>query len=87
MTALPRASNKRPGRPRVCDDDTLVMVVRLRDERKTLLQICEILNADKIPTPGRRSEWKIKTVYDLLHTIDAEHVRDGRPVGGRRSCE
>jgi hypothetical protein len=58
--------------------------VRLRIAGAKLREICAIMNAEEMPTPGGRPVRAPKTVHDLLGTIDAEHLMEGRPVGGRR---
>lgn len=84
MTTHPTAQHRRPGRPRCCPDEILEWVVQLRASGAKLREICEVMNAAQVPTPGGRSLWRPKTVHDLLHTIDAEHLMAGRPLGGRR---
>jgi recombinase len=84
VNTLPRTQQRRPGRPRHCPDEILERVVQLRISGAKLREICAVLNGEKVPTPGGHSLWRPKTVHDLLHTIDAEHLMAGRPVGGKR---
>lgn len=55
-------------RPRVCPDDTLLLVVQMRRAQWTVRGICESLNATKVPTPGGKPRWWPSYVTRLLQT-------------------
>lgn len=83
MTAadlLPR----RVGRPRSCPLDVLRRVVCLRLEGARLQDICDVLNAEGLPTPGGGKHWWPSHVHRLLETCDAQAVTDElSPASGR----
>ncbi|MFI5909695.1 recombinase family protein [Dactylosporangium sp. NPDC051541] len=45
------------GRPRLCPDDTLLLVVQLVAAGWSYRAICETLNTAGEPTPSGRSRW------------------------------
>jgi Recombinase len=58
-------------------------IVQLRASGLSYAQICNVLNAEQVPTPMGRSRWLKSHVDRLLHT---QHVRDlVMEAGARRS--
>jgi hypothetical protein len=51
-------------------------VVRLRIEGATLQEICNLVNAEGVPTPGGGNYWWPSTVHNLLETLDAQALTD-----------
>jgi hypothetical protein len=80
-------STHRPGRPRRCPLDVLVRVVELREAGAKLTEICDQLNAEKIPTPGGGRRWWPSHVHRLLGTYDAQLLAEGYEVNGQRISE
>ncbi len=77
-----------PGRPRLCSDEVLHRVVRLRAAGHSYREITDRLNAMHIRTPGSQSPWTRSHVVRLLHTRSAELVfqqlRSAAGVSGNR---
>lgn len=83
------------GRPRMCPDDVLALVVDRRSNGALLREIAEELNAAGRETPGGKPVWLPIHVSRLLRTTGAErlrhgdcqpdcpHVSFGRDCGGR----
>jgi Recombinase len=70
-----RQNGGRRGRPRQCPDEVLVRVVTYRMEGLRLVDICERLNADAVPTPAGGARWHPSHVSRLLRTQDAQHLK------------
>jgi hypothetical protein len=64
---------RRQGRPPACPHELALRVVGLRRQGLSLQKICDVLNAENIPTPQGRPRWLKSHVDGLLHT---QHVRD-----------
>lgn len=73
----------RRGRPRRCPVDVLIRVIELRVAGARLIDICNELNGDGVPTPGGGLRWYPSYVHRLLHTYDARLLEDGYEVDGR----
>lgn len=84
MSLVIAPSTRRPGRPRRCPLDVLVRVVELREAGVKLTEICNLLNAENIPTPGGGQWWWPSHVHRLLGTYDAQTLADGYEVDGKR---
>jgi hypothetical protein len=69
--AARRAEGVRLGRPRSCPDDVLSRVVELRANGARLVDVCDELNEDSVPTPGGGTRWYPSHVSRLLRTQDA----------------
>jgi DNA invertase Pin-like site-specific DNA recombinase len=69
--AIKREQGVRLGRPRACPDDVLDRVLALRATGARLIDICDALNTDAIPTPGGGARWYPSHVSRLLRTQDA----------------
>ncbi len=72
--AVLREQGVRLGRPRRCPDDTLARVVAYRATGARLVDICEQLNADAVPTPAGGTRWYPSHVSRLLRTQDAQQL-------------
>lgn len=68
MTSKAGHTSKPRGRPRLCPDDVLAFVVSLRASGSRLIDICNLLNAAGVATPGGGSRWWPSHVHRLLHT-------------------
>jgi DNA invertase Pin-like site-specific DNA recombinase len=66
-----RAQGVRLGRPRRCPDEVLTRVVTYRATGARLIDICEQLNTDGVPTPAGSPRWYPSHVSRLLRTQDA----------------
>ncbi|MFJ9822261.1 recombinase family protein [Streptomyces sp. NPDC101151] len=64
----------RVGRPRQCPDEVLSEVVRLRADGARLADICDVMNAAGVPTPGGGLTWWPSHVHRLLRTRDGEEL-------------
>lgn len=64
VSILPR----RPGRPPCCSRELAVRIIQLRRAGRSYAQICDVLNAEQIPTPMGGSRWLKSHVDRLLHT-------------------
>jgi hypothetical protein len=80
----PGRPRRRRGRPRRCHIDLLVHVVELKLAGARLTDICDQLNTDGVPTPGGGPRWWPSYVTRLLRTYDAQQLREGHEVDGRR---
>lgn len=69
-----RERSVRLGRPRRCPDDVLAQVVAYRMAGARLVDICDQLNADAVPTPGGGRRWYPSHVSRLLRTQDARQL-------------
>jgi len=69
-------SSRRRGRPRQCPDAVLHRVLAMRREGMSYQSICDILNADEVPTPAGKSRWWRSHVSRLLHTRSAQELQD-----------
>ena len=67
---------RRVGRPRRCPLDVLTRVVLLRLEDARLQDICDVMNAEGVPTPGGGKYWWPPHVSRLLETLDAQALTD-----------
>jgi hypothetical protein len=76
MTATGLTTRRRVGRPRSCPLDVLTRVVCLRIEGARLQDICDLLNAEGLPTPGGGKRWWPSHVHRLLGTYDAQALMD-----------
>lgn len=65
-----------PGRPRLCSDEVLDRVVRMRMAGHSYKEITDRLNALQIRTPGSRRAWGRSHVVRLLHTRGAQVIRE-----------
>lgn len=65
-----------PGRPRLCSDEVLDRVVRMRIAGHSYKEITDRLNALKIRTPGSQRAWTRSHVVRLLHTRSAQVIRE-----------
>jgi DNA invertase Pin-like site-specific DNA recombinase len=72
--AVLREQGVRLGRPRRCPDDVLARVVAYRATGARLVDICEQLNADAVPTPAGGVRWYPSHVSRLLRTQDAQQL-------------
>jgi hypothetical protein len=63
---------RRAGRPPVCPVEVLDRVIVMRGSGLSFDMVAEILNAEKIPTPGGKSRWWGSYVCRLLQTRHAE---------------
>jgi hypothetical protein len=61
-------------RPRVCPDDTLLLVVQMRQAGWTMRTIVDLLNTSGIPTPGGCHRWWPSYVSRLLHRAAARQL-------------
>lgn len=84
MSTTVASQMRHVGRPRRCPLDVLIRVVELRDTGARLMEICNQLNADKIPTPGGGMRWWPSHVHRLLGTQDAQLLADGYEIDGQR---
>jgi hypothetical protein len=75
MTA-PVLVPRRVGRPRCCPDDVLARVVLLRIKGARLRDICDVMNTERVPTPGGGKRWWPSHVHRLLETYDAQVLTD-----------
>ncbi|WP_194814425.1 recombinase family protein [Nocardia sp. XZ_19_385] len=76
---------RRRGRPRVCPDDVLELIVAMNRNGITYRSICSELNANGVPTPAGRQRWYPSYVSRLLNTANVVE-RFGRPSTSRRSA-
>lgn len=65
-----------PGRPRLCSDEVLHTVVRMRVAGHSYREITDRLNALRIRTPGSQRPWSRSHVVRLLHTRSAQVVTE-----------
>jgi hypothetical protein len=72
-----------PGRPRLCSDEVLLRVARLRVAGLSYQAIANRLNALRIPTPQSRRPWSRSHVDRLLHTRDARVLTEKLTVAAR----
>jgi recombinase len=72
--SAPLSLKRQPGRPRRCPLEVLVRVVSLRVDGARLLDICDTLNAEHVPTPGGGERWWPSHVHRLLRTRDAQSL-------------
>lgn len=77
MTNQESSGRRRPGRPRRCPSEVLIRVVRLREQGLRQIDVCALLNAEGVPTPGGGPHWYPSYISRLLETIDAQMVMDG----------
>lgn len=63
----------RRGRPPCCPRELAIRILSLRRQGLSYMQICEVLNAEGVPTPMGRSRWSKSTIDRVLHT---QYVRD-----------
>jgi hypothetical protein len=49
----------------------LTLILRMRADGQRLVDICEVLNAEGIPTPGGSAVWKPYHITRLLQTKTA----------------
>lgn len=52
----------------------LIRVVELRTQGARLIDICDILNAEQVATPGGGERWWPSHVHRLLRTYDAQSL-------------
>ncbi|WP_370071130.1 recombinase family protein [Mycobacterium sp. MAA66] len=62
------------GRPRLCSDEVLQRVVRMRIDGWSYREIADRLNALQIRTPASRRTWTRSHVARLVHTRSAREV-------------
>jgi DNA invertase Pin-like site-specific DNA recombinase len=72
--AVKRDQGVRLGRPRRCPDDVLARVVAYRAVGARLVDICDQLNADGVPTPAGSACWYPSHASRLLRTQDARQL-------------
>jgi hypothetical protein len=82
MSTAVKSAIRRQGRPRRCPLDVLVRVVELREAGALLIEICDQLNADNIPTPGGGMRWWPSHVHRLLRTYDAQLLMESGEING-----
>ena len=63
------------GRPPCCSRDLAGRSIQMRGRGLSYTQICDMLNAEKVPTPMGGSRWLKSHVDRLLHT---QYVRELR---------
>jgi hypothetical protein len=56
------------GRPPCCSRELALRIIRLRARGLSYAKICDVLNADQVPTPMGGSHWLKSHVDRLLHT-------------------
>jgi hypothetical protein len=56
------------GRPPCCPRDLAVRIILMRERGLSYTQICDVLNAEKVPTPMGGKRWLKSHVDRLLHT-------------------
>jgi hypothetical protein len=61
------------GRPPCCPRELAIRIVQLRGSGLSYAKICNVLNAEQVPTPMGGSRWLKSHVDRLLHT---QYVRD-----------
>lgn len=71
VAAVETHETPRRGRPRLCSDETLGLMVDARLKGRTLREISEMLNAAGITTPTGRRPWYPSHVSRLLQTPGA----------------
>ncbi|MEU4651663.1 recombinase family protein [Nocardia fluminea] len=76
---------RRRGRPRVCPDDVLALVVSMHRKGISYRGIVAELNAEGIPTPGGGHRWYPSHVSRLLNTANVIE-QFGRPTTARRNA-
>jgi len=64
---------RRPGRPPCCPRELAIRIVCLRRQGLSYTQICEVLNAEGVPTPMGRPRWSKSSIDRVLHT---QYVRE-----------
>jgi len=68
---------KRPrGRPRLCTDEVLHRVLAMRNAGQPYQAICDVFNAEGVPTPAGRPYWWPSHVWRLVHTRSALEMSD-----------
>ena len=84
MAMASPAGRRRPGRPRRCPDEVLIRVIRLREAGMRQIDVCALMNAEGVPTPGGGARWYPSHISRLLATTDAQSIMDGEdlPVPG-----
>jgi len=75
-----------PGRPRLCSDEVLDRVVRMRMAGHSYKEITDRLNALQIRTPGSRRAWGRSHVVRLLHTRGAQVIREQLTNAATKPC-
>ncbi|WP_148309640.1 recombinase family protein [Kutzneria albida] len=70
-------SARRRGRPRRCPDHVLSRVVQLRQQGTRYVDICALLNAEGVVTPGGGARWYPSHLSRLLRTLDARALLVG----------
>jgi hypothetical protein len=73
---MPVLMPKRVGRPRRCPLEVLMRVVLLRRDGARLQDICDLMNAEGVLTPGGGKYWWPSYVSRLLETLDAQALTD-----------
>lgn len=71
----------RTGRPPCCTRELAIRVLMLRQRGRSLQAICDVLNAEGVPTPAGGSRWLKSYVDRLLHTRYAQEIRDEMNIG------
>lgn len=66
ITASARALGRRPGRPSSMPPDLAARIRALRAEGMTLQAICDVLNAEGVPTPRGGAEWRPTSLRAVL---------------------
>jgi len=56
------------GRPPRCSRELAMRIIQLRADGLSYSKICDVLNADRVPTPAGASRWLKSHVDRLLHT-------------------
>ncbi|MGI8334409.1 recombinase family protein [Actinomadura scrupuli] len=69
---------RRPGRPRVCSDHVLALVVDLHLQGLSANRISTVLNDRQISTPEGRPRWARHHVDRLLHTLAARRLLENK---------
>lgn len=65
---------RRVGRPLLCPEPVLLLVVELREQGSTLQEICDYLNERGLLTPQSRSRWQRSHVSRLVKTASATEI-------------
>lgn len=68
MTALTALAPRRRGRPPCCPPAVAIRIVLLHLQGLSYQEICDVLNAEGVPTPLGRSTWQRSYVDRVLHT-------------------
>jgi hypothetical protein len=62
------------GRPRVCPDDVLLLVVTMRRNGSSMRAVATTLTGMGVPTPCGKTRWHASYVCRLLQTRDGQRL-------------